>query len=330
MMDYYAILGVSKTASQDEIKKAYRHLAKQYHPDVNPGNAEAESKFKEISEAYDVLSDEQKRSNFDQFGDINGPTWNGGFGGFDPFSHFGGVDFFENIFGRRQTQITNTDISLSVTIPLKDFVLGGEAKITFNRVVFCGSCNGNGGTDLYTCPPCNGIGQQVKLIQNGPVIMQQATQCPNCQGRGSYMKNACQDCAGAGSKQSQETISLNIQQNCPLFATLQVANYGNQEKANLLPGSLFVKLNPQLGNGGMIQELNCTNDGDVILKQDISMEDWYNNNKVSINRFDIEALEYDLSNLKNSSQKARFIGKGVTSSHNNRIGDFVVEFRINK
>ena len=326
-MDYYAILGVARTASQEEIKKAYRNLAKQYHPDVNPGDTQAEAKFKEASEAYEALSDEQKRANYDQFGNTTGPTGfgGGGFGGFDPFSGFGDGSIFEEFFGRPKAHVGNTDINLSVDIALKDFVLGGKVKISFQRVIFCGTCNGQGGTDVSTCQQCNGKGSQVMSVQNGPFIVQQAIQCNSCQGKDKTVKNVCQDCVGVGNKNNLETIDIEIQKNCPLLATLQIANYGNQEKINHMPGSLFVKLNPIL-----TPDLNCRNDGDVISLKEISMEDWYNNSTVNINRFGIEDISYDLSNLRSSNQAVTFAGKGVNSANNNRIGNLVVEFRINK
>jgi len=323
-MDYYAVLGVDKSASQEDIKKAYRLMAKQYHPDVNPGNPEAEEMFKKASEAYEVLSDAEKKSNYDQYGDPNGfsgiPQ-----GPFNPFDIFGGGSIFEEFFGRPKAPITNTDLSLEVSIPLKDFVLGGQTKISFSRRVFCKSCEGLGGSDITTCSQCHGKGTTVRSIQNGPFVMNQAIQCGNCQGKGTWPKNVCNPCAGTGNVTVQESLDINIPNNCPLFATLQVANYGNQEKANHLPGALYIKLNPALE-----KDLQFSNDGDVVLSQDISIHDWYNNNVTKVNRFGIEFFNYELANLSSSSQRVRFQGKGVTSANNNRIGDFFVEFRINK
>jgi len=327
-MDYYAVLNIDRSASQDEIKKAYRHLAKQYHPDVNPGNKEAEEKFKQISEAYEVLSDEQKRTNYDNFGNANGPSNFGGFGGFDPFGGFGGFgsgSIFEEFFGRPKPPVTNTDISVELQISLKDFILGGQVKVNFMRTVYCKSCDGLGGSDISNCEQCQGKGTQIRATQNGPFVMQQAVTCNLCQGKGSKAKNPCNICQGSGQTSVNESIDLNIPNNCPLLATLQVANYGNQEKANHIPGSLYVKLYPAVD-----KDFKCTNDGDVILSQDISIHDWYNNNVVKLNRFGIEFFNYELGNLSSSQQKVRFQGKGVTSANNNRIGDFIIEFKINK
>jgi len=324
-MDYYAILNIERSASQEDIKKAYRHLAKQYHPDVNPGNPEAEAKFKQISEAYEVLSDEQKRSNYDNYGSVDGPQNFGGFGGFSPWDVFGGGSIFEEFFGRPKSQVTNADLHMEVNIPIKDFVLGGQVKLNFTRTVFCKSCDGLGGSDISKCAQCDGKGSQIRATQNGPFVMQQAVQCNLCLGKGSKPKNICQSCSGTGKASTQESIDLNVPNNCPLFATLQVANYGNQEIPNHIPGSLFVKLIPVTD-----KDLRCTNDGDVILSQDISLHEWYNNNVVKLNRFNIEFFNYELGNLSSSTQKVKFPGKGVTSANNNRIGDFIVEFRINK
>ena len=176
-MDYYGILEVERSASQDEIKKAYRKLAKQYHPDVNPNNPEAEAKFKEVTEAYEVLSDETKKSNYDNYGSADHPGHN-----FNPFGGFGGFDIFEQFFGgsNRRQNFANSDLNIQVPIQLKDFVLGGKKPIRFSRIIPCINCNGEGGMNPKICSGCRGTGHQVRVAQQGPFAIQHQVQCSVC------------------------------------------------------------------------------------------------------------------------------------------------------
>lgn len=323
-MDYYAVLEISKSATPEEIKKAYRALAKKYHPDVNPNDPEAESKFKQVQEAYEVLSDESKRMNYDRYGSADAPPdFNfgfGGVGGFDPGS------LFEEFFGRsRKQEYVNSDIQIQIQLELKEFVQGANKKISFMKTTFCDRCNGDGGTDVQICSACSGSGQTVHVVQQGMFTMQQVVPCPQCSGRGKKMTNICDQCSGSGTTKKQQTIDINTPANCPLGATLKVDSHGNQEKPNLLPGNLFIQVNPLL-NDPLIR---VENNGNVIYSPSININEWYNNNDVILNRFGLEKIKYSLSNLKSSDQKIRYPGKGVMGAHGN-LGDFIVEFKINK
>ena len=213
--DYYEVLGVSKDASEDEIKKAYRKIAIKYHPDRNPGNKEAEEKFKEAAEAYDVLHDAQKRQQYDQFG-FNGPGA-GGFGGFsgasmnmdDIFSMFG--DIFGGRAGgfggfggggqRRPQQHRGGDLRLKVKLSLSEISTGVTKKFKVRKDITCTHCHGTGaevGSTTETCPTCHGSGVITHTTQSIFGMMQTQGVCPTCNGEGKVIKNKCKHCGGTG------------------------------------------------------------------------------------------------------------------------------------
>lgn len=227
--NYYDILGVSKTASDDEIKKAYRSLAKKYHPDLNPGNAEAAEKLKEVNQAYSVLSDKTKRQNYDTYGSEAGPQGFGGFGGSGGFSFdasdFGGFgDIFSNIFGgggfgsSRSSRRTNmatqgADIQVKIKLSFVEAAFGCKKSINLTRSETCATCKGTGaknGIELTTCSRCKGTGV-VRQTQNslfGQMISESV--CPECGGTGKMIKEKCPDCHGAGITRQNRSIELNI------------------------------------------------------------------------------------------------------------------------
>ncbi len=225
--NYYDILGVSKNASDDEIKKAYRNLAKKYHPDLNPGNAEAAEKLKEVNQAFSVLSDKTKKQNYDTYGSETGPQgfggFGGGFGGFDA-SDFGGFgDIFSNIFGggfgsssrsRQSTMASQgADIQVKIKLSFVEAAFGCKKSINLTRSETCTTCKGTGaknGTELSTCPKCKGSGV-VRQTQNslfGQMISESV--CPDCHGRGKIIKEKCPHCSGAGITRENRSIELNI------------------------------------------------------------------------------------------------------------------------
>lgn len=221
--NYYDILGVSKTASDEEIKKAYRSLAKKYHPDLNPGDSSAAEKLKEVNEAYEVLSDKQKRSNYDNYGDPEGQSFSG-FGGGQGggFSGFGGFeDIINNMFsgfgGGRSRQassaIDGADIQVKMDLTFVEAAFGVKKNINLNRTETCEHCHGTGaknGTEYMTCPRCNGQGR-VQTAQNTMFgrIMTEGV-CPDCHGTGKKIKEKCEDCNGAGVVRKNRNIEINI------------------------------------------------------------------------------------------------------------------------
>lgn len=234
--DYYEVLGIGKNATDAEIKSAYRKLAKKYHPDLNPGNKEAEEKFKEVNEANDVLSDPQKRQRYDQFGfagvDPNYAAANGGgAGGFG--GGFGGVDLgdiFGDIFGGgfgggfsgfgggSSTRTANAprkghDIQASVVLTFEEAAHGCSKKITINRQDTCPDCGGTGaakGTSPETCPDCGGRGYVVTQQRTPFGVMQSQQPCSHCGGRGTIIRNPCKTCRGTGKTAARKSLEINI------------------------------------------------------------------------------------------------------------------------
>ena len=225
--DYYEVLGVKKDATADEIKKAYRKNAMKYHPDRNPGNKEAEEKFKEVGEAYEVLSDETKRQRYDQFGfagvDPNfgagagGPGYGGGFGGFGDFGDLG--DIFGEFFGggSRRGSAQNAprrgeNVMARLELTFEEAAFGCEKEVAAQRIENCAACNGTGSADgvIETCQQCRGTGQ-VRTVQNFMGMqMQSSTTCPSCNGRGKVIKTPCSTCKGKGKVRRTKRVKVKI------------------------------------------------------------------------------------------------------------------------
>ena len=221
--DYYEVLGVEKGASAEEIKKAYRKSAMKYHPDRNPGDKEAEEKFKELGEAYEVLSDDEKRSRYDQYGHA-GVDPNFGAGGFNGggFGGFGGFDFgdiFGEFFGggsrRGSTQnvpMRGENVGVRVEVTFEEAAFGTEKQVSAQRIENCGNCNGTGSADgsVETCSYCRGAGQ-VRTTRNVMgMTMQTTSECPQCGGRGKVIKNPCNTCRGKGKVRRTQKINVKI------------------------------------------------------------------------------------------------------------------------
>ena len=222
--DYYEVLGVSKSADESEIKKAYRALAKKYHPDMNPGDKEAEAKFKEVNEAYDVLSDPDKKAKYDQYGhaafDPSSGMGGGGFGGFGDFGGFDINDIFSSFFGgmgggsaRRNGPIRGDNVSVRLTLSFEEAVFGCKKEVSYNKVQKCADCGGSGaekGTQPKTCPNCGGSGQ-VKVQQRSPFgIIQTTKTCDNCRGSGKIIEKKCPSCRGTGFVRVSKKLEVNI------------------------------------------------------------------------------------------------------------------------
>jgi len=221
--DYYEVLGVEKTASADEIKKAYRKSAMKYHPDRNPGDKAAEEKFKELGEAYEVLSDDDKRAKYDQFGFAGvDPNFGGGGAGFDSFGGFGGFggfgDIFSEVFGGGSSQRSRNaprrgeDVGVRLELTFEEAAFGADKEISYYRIENCGSCNGTGSADgvIETCSQCRGAGQ-VRVTQNMMGMAFQTTStCPSCNGRGKIVKNPCSTCRGKGKVRKNRSVRSKV------------------------------------------------------------------------------------------------------------------------
>ena len=254
--DYYEVLGVGKDASEDEIKKAYRKIAIKYHPDRNPGNKEAEEKFKEAAEAYDVLHDPQKRQQYDRFG-FDGPA-GGGFGGFsgggmdmdDIFSMFGdifggrsGFGGFGGGRGSRPQQYRGNDLRLKVRLSLLDVAHGVTKKFKVRKDVVCQHCHGSGaeaGSSAETCPTCHGSGVVTHTTQSIFGMMQTQGVCPTCNGEGKVIKNKCKECGGTGVVKGEEVVEIKIPAGVASGMIVNVPGKGNAGMHNGINGDIQV------------------------------------------------------------------------------------------
>ena len=264
--DYYEVLGVSKTATPDEIKKAYRKLAIKYHPDRNPDNKEAEDKFKEAAEAYEVLSNEEKRQKYDQFGHSMGPQGFGGQGGYyssggmsmeDIFSQFGDIfgghfNFgggFSGAAGGRQTryarkpQRRGSDLRITVKMNLAEVATGVDKTLRIPTNVKCEFCNGTGakdGTALNTCPTCHGTGTVSQVVQGFFGPQEAVSVCPQCEGEGKVISEVCTHCHGDGTQRKDELVSFHIPAGVQDGMTLTVKGKGNAPRRGGVNGDLLV------------------------------------------------------------------------------------------
>lgn len=259
--DYYEVLGVEKTASADEIKKAYRKKAIQYHPDKNPGDKAAEEKFKEAAEAYEVLSNPDKRARYDQFGHagVEGAAGAGGFGGFggqgmsmdDIFSMFGDIFGGHGGFGgfgggagqSRQRKFRGADLRVKVKLNLKEISTGVEKKFKLKKYVQCSHCHGTGAEGdggVETCPTCHGTGSVTRTQQSIFGMMQPQTVCPQCNGEGKIVKNKCKECGGEGVVYGEEVVTVKIPAGVAEGMQVTINGKGNAGKHNGVPGDLLV------------------------------------------------------------------------------------------
>ncbi|HOO95106.1 MAG TPA: molecular chaperone DnaJ [Proteiniphilum sp.] len=257
--DYYEILEIPKSASAEEIKKAYRKKAIQFHPDKNPGDKEAEEKFKEAAEAYEVLSDENKRARYDQFGHagVGGAASGGGFGGgmsmddiFSQFGdifggHFGGFGGFSGFGGSQRGRRVNrgSDLRVKVKLTLKEILNGVEKKIKVKKYVSCSYCNGNGsehGTSLSTCPTCNGSGVVTRVANTILGQMQTSSTCPTCNGEGKTISKKCAHCNGEGIVREEEVISIRIPAGVAEGMQLSMSGKGNAARRGGVNGDLLI------------------------------------------------------------------------------------------
>ena len=257
--DYYEVLGVQKSASADEIKKAYRKAAMKYHPDRNPGDKEAEAKFKEVGEAYEVLSDDSKRQRYDQFGFAgvdpnyggggNGP-YGAGFSGFGDFGDFG--DIFGEFFGGGRSSRGNQqnaprrgeNIMSHLELTFEEAAFGCEKEVAAQRIENCAACNGSGSSDgvIETCTQCGGRGQ-VRSVQNFMGMqMQSTTTCPTCNGRGKMIKNPCGTCKGKGKVRKTNRVKVKIPAGVDAGQSVRVRGEGNVGSNGGINGDLLVEI----------------------------------------------------------------------------------------
>ena len=257
--DYYEVLGVAKNATEEEIKKAYKRLAIKYHPDRNPDNKEAEEKFKEAAEAYEVLHDKEKRAKYDQFGHegLNGAAGFNGqgmnmedifsmfgdiFGGHSGFGGFGGFGGFSGQQAQ-PTQYRGSDLRVRIKLTLEEISTGVTKKIKVKKYVTCPDCHGSGcegNSEKITCPNCNGTGYVNKVHQSFLGMMQTQTVCPHCQGEGKVIKNKCHHCQGEGVIRGEEVVEIKIPAGVSNDMIVNIPGKGNMGRRNGIPGDIQV------------------------------------------------------------------------------------------
>jgi molecular chaperone DnaJ len=260
--DYYEVLGLEKGASSEEIKKAYRKLAMQYHPDRNQGDKDAEQKFKEIGEAYGTLSDAGKKQNYDTFGHGGwgwNPFWGGGwFQGEDISdifnSFFGGGFSGWGQRGRRQTERRGEDLEYDLHVDLKTSIYGGKETIAFNKRSHCETCDGVGGSGKKICSTCDGNGQVTRTSQSPFGVIQQTVTCPDCNGSGESFENICSDCNGEKRVLKKQKIDIDVPAGIDDGMVIKMTDEGNDGIGTKAAGSLYIRFHVQLEEKGLTRD----------------------------------------------------------------------------
>ena len=336
--DYYEVLGVSKGASEDEIKKAYRKIAIKYHPDRNPGNKEAEEKFKEAAEAYDVLHDPQKRQQYDQFG-FDGPA-GAGFGGFggggmnmdDIFSMFGDIFGGRAGFGgfggqRRPTQYRGSDLRLKVRLTLNDVATGVTKKFKVRKDVVCSHCHGSGaeaGSTSEVCPTCHGSGVVTHTTQSFFGMVQTQGVCPTCGGEGKVIKNKCHQCGGSGVEKGEEVVEINIPAGVAEGMVVNVPGKGNAGKHNGVNGDIQVYIEEE-PNDTFVRD-----DNDIIYNLLLDFPTAALGGTVEIPTIDGGRVRIKIEPGTQPGKALRLRGKGLPAvqGYGRGVGDMVVNISV--
>lgn len=332
--DYYEVLGVQKGASKDEIKKGYRKLAVQYHPDKNPGNKEAEEKFKEATEAYEVLSDEQKRQIYDQYG-FAGLEGMGGGGGYqhaysDFQDIFGGGFDFESIFGSffgggrssaRAAHNQGENLRYDMELSFKEAVYGTSTEIQFSHKETCETCHGSGGADgakRKTCPTCNGAGQ----IRRSSGFFSMAQTCPTCGGEGSTIDKPCRSCGGTGVEKRKRTIRVTIPAGVDEGRRIAITGQGNAGRNGGPAGDLYIYLH--------VREHPCfERDGnDLYCAVPISITQASLGAEITVTSLDDKKIKIRIPAGTQSGKLLRVRDEGVPMGNTGRKGDLYIKIIV--
>lgn len=328
--DYYEVLGVSKNATDDEIKKAYRQTAKKYHPDMNPGDKEAEAKFKEASEAYAILSDAEKRRQYDQFGHAAFEQGGGGAGGFD-FSgmDMGGIfgDIFGDLFGGGRSRRNSTgpqkgaNVRAGIRITFNEAVFGTQKELDLNLKEKCGTCGGSGakpGTQSETCGKCGGSGQVVYTRQSIFGMAREVQTCPDCRGTGKIIKEKCQDCYGSGYVTKRKKIQVTVPAGIDNGQSIRIRGKGDPGANGGEQGDLLVEV--AVSSHPIFQR----RDYDIYSTAPMSFTQAALGGDVRISTVDGDVL-YKVKPGTQTDTKVRLRGKGVPTLRNKEIrGDHYV------
>ena len=332
--DYYSILGVDRSASDEELKSAYRKLAKKYHPDLNKDNPSAAEKFKEINEAYEVLGDKQKRSNYDQFGSADGANFSDFFGGGQGSGFSGGFGGFGDIFGdifsafgggerTARQNARGEDINLSLNISLKESAFGTSKDIRVTKLEACPHCQGTGakgGTAFETCPDCRGAGR-VRFQQNtifGTTIRE--GMCNTCHGTGKRIKEKCPDCSGKGYTRVTKSVTVKIPAGINQDQVLRMRGEGNAPTSKGINGDLNIKINVD-------KDKLLTREGnDILLTIYVPFTTLLLGGKIEIPTLDGK-YTLDIKELTQSGTVMRLKGKGTKILQRESRGDMLVTLK---
>ncbi len=335
--DYYEVLGVAKSASADEIKKAYRKKAIQFHPDKNPGDKEAEDKFKEAAEAYEVLSDTNKRARYDQYGHAGMGGGAGGFGGGgmnmeDIFSHFG--DIFGGGFGgfsgfggggrSSQRVRRGSDLRVKVKLTLAEIATGVEKKIKVRKLVNCAHCNGTGAenqSSMTTCPTCNGTGRITHMQRTILGNMQTQSECSACHGEGKIIKEKCKHCHGEGVERQEEIIEIKIPAGVMEGMQIQMRGKGNAAPRGGINGDLLVLIEEE-NNTDLLRDEN-----DLIYNLLLSVPTAILGGQVEVPTVDGKA-KVTITPGTQPGKVLRLRGKGLPSVNGYGTGDLLINIGV--
>ena len=347
--DYYSVLGVDKNASDEDIKKAYRNLARKYHPDTNQGNKEAEEKFKEINEAYSVLGDKQKRSNYDNFGTSGTGGFSGGgatsedmgdifnniFGGNGGFSSFFGGDGFESIFGfnkksgQKSGARKGENKTIQMTVTLKDIAIGATKTIKMKHYRKCKKCDGSGAKDsssIEKCSRCGGKGYVTKVIKSYLGQISRQEECSYCSGFGKVIKDACSQCGGEGRTKTEDTIQFAIPKGIQEGMEFVLKGYGDAPQRGGASGDLIVRIKEQ-------EDEFFERDGiDIYSSVVISFPEAVFGTVKKINTVSGEEIKMTIKPGTQSGTRLRLKGKGLDNiregDDNRDRGDHIVIVKV--
>lgn len=342
--DYYEVLGLNKGASEEEIKKAFRKMALKYHPDRNPGDKDAEEKFKEVNEAYSILSDPEKKDKYDRFGHA-GVDPNAGFGGAGGFGGgFGGFGGFEDIFSdlfgggggfggfggfgggaaRRNAPMKGRDLQKDLTISFEEAAFGTKKSIRITKYVKCETCNGEGtaeGTSKKTCPKCGGSGQ-VRTVQNTPLGRFQSTApCPDCGGKGTIIETPCPDCHGSGKVRKTITINVDIPAGVDNDSVIPIRGQGDPGENGGPNGDFYVVISVKP------HELFRRDRDNLYIDIPIGFHQAALGDEITVPTLDGK-VSYKVPAGTQPGTVFRLKGKGVKNVRTGRMGDLYVKVQL--
>ncbi len=329
--DYYEVLGVSKNATEAEVKKAYRSLAKKYHPDINPGDKEAEAKFKEVNEAYEVISDADKRAKYDQFGHAAFDPAAGAGSGFGGFSGFGGDfdfgDIFSSFFGgggsrsSRSTVVDGDDVMTRITITFEEAVFGCKKEISFARIEECPECSATGaakGTKPETCQSCGGTGRVTVQQQTMLGYMQTQRACQNCRGTGKIVKTPCKNCNGKGYIKINKKLEVSIPAGIDSMQRIILRGQGSAGRGGGRAGDLVIEVRVKE------HKIFTRSGNNIYCEEPISFAEAALGAEIDIPTIDGKTEKFTVPEGTQTGTTFTLRGKGIPDVNTKRKGDLIL------